>query len=130
MLAYARAPAQQHETGQRSAHLPRSEIVQRPTAEGGEAGAEDEPRVDEIGVGDDAFLEHALRFHEIRVDQLVDELLAVAVRLALDGFAVFPAVDALPGLPAELAELDLAGEYLRHGNRSSRERLAGGEADV
>src|SRR3954469_25159137 len=118
MLAYARAPAQQHETGQRSAHLPRSEIGQRPTAEGGEAGAEDKPRVDEIGVGDDAFLEQALRFHEIRVDQLVDQLLPVADRLAVDFFAVFPALDALPGLPAELPELDFAGEHPRNGDRS------------
>src|SRR3989442_10740725 len=38
------------------------QVVQRPAAEGREAGTEDKARVDQIGFGDDAFLEHPLRF--------------------------------------------------------------------
>src|SRR6476469_1609970 len=36
------------------------QVMQRTAAEGGEAGAEDEAGVDEVRIGDDAFLEHAL----------------------------------------------------------------------
>src|SRR5438876_5464936 len=50
------------------------QIVQRPAAERREAGAEDQPRVGQIGVGDDAFLEHALRFCEVGVDQFLHQL--------------------------------------------------------
>ena len=48
--------------------------MQRSSPERGEAGAEDEARVDQIRVGDDAFLQDPLGFREIRPDQRVDQL--------------------------------------------------------
>src|SRR5438874_8613390 len=75
------------------------EIVQRPAAERREAGAEDEAGIGEIRVGDDAFLYGALRFREIRRDQLFDQLGPVWVGPALHRAALFPAVDALSGFP-------------------------------
>src|SRR6185436_8316435 len=58
-------------------------IVQRPAAERGEAGAEDEARVDEVGLGDDALLQHLLRFLQVRRDELLDEIRPVGVGRAL-----------------------------------------------
>src|SRR5436190_23532962 len=55
------------------------EVMQRAAAEGGEAGAEDEPGVHEVGVGDDALLQHALRFLQVGLDQLFDELRPIRV---------------------------------------------------
>src|SRR5919198_2968567 len=46
------------------------EILQRPAAERGEPRAEDETRVREVRVGDDAFINRALRFREIGSDEL------------------------------------------------------------
>src|SRR4051812_7504703 len=108
------------------------QIMQRTAAEGGEAGAEDEAGVDQIGIGDDAFLQHALRFAQVRLDQLLDELGSVRVRLALDRFAVLPPVDALAALLAELAGVDLALQHPRHLHVARRpgERLARVQADV
>src|SRR5438067_9404176 len=83
------------------------EIVQRPAAEWREARAEDEPGVGEVRVGDDAFLDRALRFAQVRHDQLLDERRLVRVRPALHCAALFPAVDTLSRLLAELAGLDL-----------------------
>src|SRR6476659_5902409 len=40
------------------------QVMERPAAERREARAEDEAGVDEIGIGDDAFLQHALGFLE------------------------------------------------------------------
>src|SRR4051812_3795045 len=87
------------------------EVMQRAAAERREAGAEDEAGVDEIGVGDESFLQHALGFLQVRLDQLVYELLPISVGLAFDRFAVLPRVDALSALLAELAGVDLAFEY-------------------
>src|SRR5258706_3138976 len=47
------------------------DVVQRPAAEGREAGAEDEARVDEIRLRHHAFIEHTFRLGEIRPDQLL-----------------------------------------------------------
>src|SRR5437879_2763693 len=76
------------------------EVVQRPAAERREARAENEPGVGKVGVGDDAFVHRALRFREIRRDQLLDELRPVLVRPAFHCAALFPAVDALAGFLA------------------------------
>ena len=103
------------------------QVMERSAAEGGEAGAEDEPGVDEIRIGDDAFLQHAFGFLEIRLDQLLDELGTVRVRLALNGLAVLPAVNALAGLLAELAGVDLVLQDFWHLHVAGRlgERFAG-----
>src|SRR4051812_14386746 len=108
------------------------QVMKRSAAEGGEAGAEDEAGVDEIRVGDDAFLQHALGFLEIRLDQLVDELRTVCVRLALHGLAVLPAVNALARLLAELAGVDLVLQDFRHLYVAGRlgERFTRVQADV
>src|ERR1041385_2782009 len=53
------------------------EIMQRPAAEGRKPRAEDESRVDEVGLGHDAFVEHALRFRQVGRNQLLDELRSV-----------------------------------------------------
>src|SRR3954471_14714259 len=102
------------------------EIVQRPAAEWREARAEDEPRVGEIRVRDDAFLKRALRFAQVRRDQLLNPLGPVLVRPAFHRAALFPAVDALPGFPAELARVHLALQDARqlHVSRGLGERLA------
>src|SRR5438105_6890349 len=47
------------------------DVVQRPAAEGREAGAEDEAGIDEIRLRDDAFVEHTLRLREIGPDELL-----------------------------------------------------------
>src|SRR5689334_5085489 len=78
------------------------EVVQRAAAERREAGAEDEARVDELGVRDDAFLQHLLRFFQVRRDQLLDELRPVRVGLALLRAAADPLVDAFAGFLAQL----------------------------
>src|SRR5919108_4536137 len=69
-------------------------IVQRPAAERREARGEDEAGVREIRIGDDAFLDRALRLREIRRDQLLDELRPIVIRASLQRTALFPAVDA------------------------------------
>src|SRR3989442_10190902 len=90
------------------------EVVKRTTPERREAGAEDEPGVGEVGVGDDSLVHRRLRFLQVRIDQRVDERLVDRIGLALHRSAVDPAVDSLAGFPAQLAELDLAGEDPGH----------------
>src|SRR5919205_779885 len=57
-----------------SGRLSMLQIMQRPAAERCETGAEDQSGVDQLGVGDDALVERALRLGEVRVDQAVDEI--------------------------------------------------------
>src|SRR5690242_9800643 len=52
------------------------EVVQRSAAKRRESGAEDEPRVDELGVRDDSFVERALRLAEVGIDEAIHELRA------------------------------------------------------
>jgi len=107
----------------------RSQIVDRSAAEGCEPGAEDEPGVDEIGVGDDAFAQHRLGLAQVGIDQALHQRFVERVGLALYGLPILVAVDSLSGLLAEMTELDLVGEDLGHLGRPG-ERLARGEADV
>src|SRR5882757_4619199 len=67
----------------------RLQIVERPAAEGGEAGAEDQARVGEVGVGDDALDDRGLRFLEVGGDQGVDQALVVRLGRAFHRLAVF-----------------------------------------
>src|SRR3954463_804200 len=65
------------------------DVVQRPAAERGEASAEDKSCIDEIRLGHDALVEHALRLNEVGTDQLLDELRPIGIgrlllRLAID----------------------------------------------
>src|SRR4051812_4390992 len=108
------------------------EIVQRPATERREAGAEDESGVGEIGVGDDALVDGALRLAEVRRDQLLDELRTVRIRRSFDGAALFPAIDALAALLAELPCVYFALQEARHLHIARRfgERLASVQADV
>src|SRR4051794_10106029 len=50
------------------------QVVQRPAAERREAGAEDEARIGEVRIGDDAFGDGGLCLVQVGGDQLVDEL--------------------------------------------------------
>src|SRR5262245_16267819 len=93
--------------------LASGEVVQRPAAERREAGAEDETGVDQLGVRDDALGEHGLRLGDIRLDQRLDELLVPSAGLAFHRLVLFPGVDALARLAAELAERDLVDQHLR-----------------
>src|SRR3954463_8494956 len=106
--------------------------MERAAAEGGEAGAEDEAGVDEIRVGDDPFLQHALGFIEIGREELLAASGPVCVRRGLHRLAVLPAVDSLAAFLAKLARVDFALEDLRHLDRARRlgERLARVQADV
>src|SRR5438477_7371664 len=106
------------------------QIVQRPAAERREAGAEDQPGVDQIGLADDAFLEHALRFGQVRGDQLLHQVGSIRVGLTLHRSCVLPAINPLAGLLAELSRLDFGGEHLRHAGGILRQRLARRQADV
>src|SRR5512134_1133193 len=49
--------------------LARGEVVERAAAERREARAEDEARVDQLGILDDALGEHGLRLREVGLDQ-------------------------------------------------------------
>src|SRR2546428_10068546 len=114
----------------RSGSFSMLQVMQRPAAEGCEARTEDKAGVDQIGFGDDAFLEDAPRFREIWRDQFLDELRPVSVGLAFHCPAVLPAIDALAGLFAEPTRFHLGREQLRHGDIALRQRLARGETDV
>src|SRR5688572_27543995 len=83
-------------------------IVQRSTAEWCKPGAEDQAGIDEVRVGDDAFLQHRLGFMQVGLDQRVDQRLVVRVGLALDRLSIPVLVDALASLLPEVAERDLA----------------------
>src|SRR5882672_11798211 len=97
-----------------SGRFPMLQIVELPAAERGEAGAEDEAGVGEVGVGDDALDDRSLRLLEVGGDQGVDQALVVRPGLALGRLAVLPAVDALAGLLAELASRHLVGKNARN----------------
>src|ERR1043165_1597093 len=77
------------------------QIMERPAAERGEAGAEDEACVGQVRVGDDALRDRRLRLVEVGRDQLVDELPVVGVRPPLLRLAVHPGVDPPAGFPPE-----------------------------
>src|SRR3954462_8541697 len=55
------------------------DVVERPAAERREAGAEDEPRVDEIGFRHDAFAEHALCFLQVGRNQFLDQVRPIGI---------------------------------------------------
>src|SRR5256885_6362881 len=97
-----------------SGSLSMREIVQRSAPERGEAGAEDQAGVGEVGVGDDAFLDRALRLGEIRRDQALDQLVPIGVALAFHRLAFLPAIDALAGLLSELAGVHLVLQDARY----------------
>src|SRR2546428_4808815 len=69
------------------------QVMQRPAAEGREAGSEEGPRIAEIRFGDDAFLEHALRFGEAWRDQFLHELGPIRIGLPLLRLAAMPAIE-------------------------------------
>src|SRR3954470_16986285 len=106
------------------------DVVQWPAAERREAGAEDEARIDEIRLRDDALVEHAPGFGEVGPDQLLDELRTVGIGRRLLRLTIGPAVDALAGLLAEPAGVDVRAEHLRNGRGVLRQRFAGMQADV
>src|SRR5919106_722409 len=108
----------------------RLHIVQRAAAERCEAGAEDEARVHEIRVGDDALGEHRFGLSQIRLDQGVDERLVVGVGLAFDRLAVDIAVDALAGFLAEVAQRHFVRQNLRYGFDPFGQRFARGKANI
>ena len=54
--------------------LPVFQVVQRSAAEWRETGGEDEPRVGEVGIGDDAFGDGGPSFLEVGRDELIGEL--------------------------------------------------------
>src|SRR5687768_13557901 len=107
----------------------RLEVMDRSAAERREAGAEDEPRVHEVGVGHDAFAQHGLGLSQVRLDQLVDELRIIGVRLSLHRLAILVAIEALSGFLSEVAELHFVCEHLGH-LACLAERLACGQADI
>src|SRR5690242_7402482 len=78
-------------------------IVQRSAAKRGEAGAEDGPGVDQIGVGHDVVGERRLRFGHERPDQSVDQPRGHGARFALRGFARRPVVEPALRPAAEMA---------------------------
>ena len=108
------------------------QVVQRPAAERREAGAEDQARVGQVGVGDDALLDRLLR---PRADtgsiSASTSSWSTGSGCALHRLAVLPPVEALAGL---LAELAATSERALPAPRRSRiragERLARGGADV
>src|SRR5690242_6002247 len=103
------------------------QIMQWYAAKRRETGAEDEPGIGEVGVGDDAFFHCALSFREIRCDQPLDELGPISVALALHRSSVLPAIDALSAFLAELARRHLRFQDARHLDIACGlgERLAG-----
>src|SRR5688572_21240745 len=90
------------------------QIMERATAKWCETGAEDESRVGEVGIGDDALEDRGLSLLEIGSDQGVDEPFVIRPGRVLDGLALLPAVDPLAALAPELAGGDLLLEELRH----------------
>src|SRR3954466_10301499 len=98
------------------------DVVERPAAEWREPGAEDEPGVDEIRLGHDALVEHALRLGEIRTDQLLDELGAIRIGRAFLRLAIHPRVDALAGLLAQPSRFDVGAQHFGDGGCVLRQR--------
>src|SRR5260221_4460625 len=78
-------------------------IVQRSAAERRETGREDEPRVGEVGVGDDAFGDRSLSFLEVMRNELLGEFWRGAARGAFACLAVLPDVEAASGFLAEIS---------------------------
>src|SRR6187401_1823911 len=76
-------------------------IVKRASAERCEPGAEDEPGVRQVGIGDDALGHRRLRLVQVGLDQCIDQRLVVRVGLALLRLPVHVPVDALAGLLAQ-----------------------------
>src|SRR4029079_17858119 len=119
----------------RTSGLAFGQVMQGAAAERREAGAEDEPGVDQLGIRNDAFREDRPRLGQIGLDQRVDERLVIGSGLPLHRLVLLPAVDALAGFPAELAERDLVEENLRRFGLAAagaflRELLARVQADV
>src|SRR5712692_11293683 len=110
--------------------LPVFQVVQRPPAERRKARSEDEARVGEIGVGDDALGDHRLRLLEIRLDQFLAQIGSRAAGPAFARLAVAPGVEAAAGFPAEVPGGDELGELLRRLCVLARQLLADREADV
>src|ERR1700693_5661532 len=83
--------------------LPAFQVVQRSAAERRETGAEDEPRVGEVGIGDDALGDDGLSFLEVGRDELLGEFGRDAARGAFACLAVLPDVEAAAGFLAEIS---------------------------
>src|SRR5262249_33141980 len=107
----------------------RADVMDRSPAERREAGAEDEPGVHEVGVGDDAFAQHRFGLAQVGLDQLLHQRVVERVGLALHRSSVLVAVDSLAGLLAEMPQGNLVGEDLRHFGGLGK-RLARSEANV
>src|SRR5450759_1416005 len=93
------------------------QVVQRTAAERREAGAEYQAGICEVGVGDDAFGHHRLRFLEIRRKQALDQLLRDCTGRALYRFALAPGVIAAPAFLAEVPRSDQALQLFRQRRR-------------
>src|SRR6267378_6171358 len=100
------------------------QIVQWSAAEGRETGTEDEPRVGEVGTGDDAFGDRRLSFPEVGCDQLLGEFGRNAPRGAFARLAVLPDVEAAAGFLAEISRSNELRELSRGFCVFARELLA------
>src|SRR5882762_3491688 len=106
------------------------QIVQRSAAEGRETGSEDEPRVGEVGTGDDALGYRRLSFSEVGRDQLLGEFGRNAARGAFARLTVPPDVEAAAGFLAEISRGDELGELFRRLGAFTRQFLPHRETDV
>src|SRR6266851_1966409 len=106
------------------------QIVQRSAAEGRETGSEDEPRVGEVGTGDDALGDRRLSFPEVGCDQLLGEFGRNAARGAFARLAVPPDVEAAAGFLTEISRGDELGELFRRLGAFTRQFLPHRETDV
>src|SRR5712691_13106655 len=105
-------------------------MVQRSAAEGRETGTEDESRVGEVGIGDDAFGDRRLSFLEVGCDELLGEFGRNAARAAFARLAVLPDVEAAACFLAEISRGDELGELPRRFRAFARQFLPHRETDV
>ena len=103
--------------------------MERATAKGREAGAEDRAGVDEIGVGDDALGERGLRFGDEGPDQAIGEPGGNSAGRPLRRLATRIIVEAAPGLAPEMPGGHQLRQFLRR-RRVRRQHPADGHADV
>src|SRR5262245_21239711 len=90
--------------GRESKLFLRSDVLQRPPSERREPGAEDEPGIDQIGIGDDALAQHRLGFLQVRLDHLLHQRLVERVGLALHRLSIIVEVEALNRFHAYMPE--------------------------
>src|SRR4029453_3818233 len=81
-------------------------VVQRTAPERRKSRTEDRPRIDEIGVGDDAVRERGLRFGDHRPDKAIDESLRRRAGCGLGRLAARPVIETTTALAAEISGRD------------------------